>query len=225
MDPETYSGTALETCFGTAPGTAPDIVSEQPLVGCVIMASGLGSRFGGNKLLADFCGKPMLSYILDATAGFSCLRRLTVTRHLPAANLCREKGVDVLCHELPHRNDTIRLGLESLSAHSSLSGCMFCPSDQPLLSSESIAALLKTFFQNPDRICRLGYEGRAGSPVLFGRRFFPELLALPQGAGGSYLTKKYPAQVMLVPVRDPLELYDVDTQEDLKKLSLRNISF
>ena len=29
-------------------------------VGCVIMASGLSRRFGANKLLADFCGQPML---------------------------------------------------------------------------------------------------------------------------------------------------------------------
>ena len=29
-------------------------------VGCVIMASGVSRRFGSNKLLADFCGEPML---------------------------------------------------------------------------------------------------------------------------------------------------------------------
>ena len=31
-----------------------------PKIGCVIMASGLGKRFGGNKLMADFQGKPLL---------------------------------------------------------------------------------------------------------------------------------------------------------------------
>lgn len=161
----------------------------------------------------------MISYILETTAGFSHLRRLVVTRHPAVAALCREQEIAVLCHELPYRNDTIRLGLEELSGQFSLSGCMFCPCDQPLLRPESIDALLKAFSQNPDRICRLGYESRAASPVLFGRKFFPELSALPQGVGGSYLAKKYPAQVMLVPVRDPLELCDIDTAEDLRKLS------
>ena len=31
-----------------------------PKLGCVIMATGLGKRFGSNKLMADFCGKPMI---------------------------------------------------------------------------------------------------------------------------------------------------------------------
>ena len=31
-----------------------------PKLGCVIMASGLGKRFGGNKLMEDFHGKPMI---------------------------------------------------------------------------------------------------------------------------------------------------------------------
>ena len=40
-----------------------------PQIGCVIMASGLGKRFGGNKLMADFHGKPMIQRSLNATEG------------------------------------------------------------------------------------------------------------------------------------------------------------
>ena len=43
--------------------------SSQTGIGCVIMASGLGKRFGGNKLMADFHGEPMVCRILDATEG------------------------------------------------------------------------------------------------------------------------------------------------------------
>lgn len=209
-------------------------------IGCVIMASGLGQRFGGNKLLADFCGKPMISYLIENILSIPGLSPLAVTRNEETAALCRERGIPVLCHNLPHRNDTVRLGLGALlkeapaqkefpsrlSPSSSLplssaqlSGCLFCPADQPLLRRESLCTLIETFSQNPDKICRLSYGERAGSPVLFGRQFFLELLALPQGVGGSYLIKKYPAQVILVPARDPYELYDVDTPEDLEFLS------
>ena len=43
-------------------------------VGCVIMASGLSRRFGTNKLLADFCGQPMLcrAFAATATPGIVC---------------------------------------------------------------------------------------------------------------------------------------------------------
>ena len=40
-----------------------------PPVGCVIMASGLSTRFGSNKLLADFGGRPMLCRALDGRCG------------------------------------------------------------------------------------------------------------------------------------------------------------
>ena len=188
-------------------------------IGCVIMASGFGRRFGSNKLLADFCGKPMISHILNCTASVPGLHRLVVTRYEETAALCRKEGVEVLCHTLPSRNDTIRLGLEKLLENFRLSGCIFCPADQPLLSPESFDALLQAFSHNPDKICRLCYEDKAASPVIFGQKFFQELLTLPPDAGGSYLAKKYPAQVILVPARDPFELYDVDTPEALQNLS------
>lgn len=55
-------------------------------IGCVIMASGLGRRFGSNKLLADFGGEPMICRILDATEGIF-RRRVVVTRHEEIARL------------------------------------------------------------------------------------------------------------------------------------------
>ena len=36
------------------------ITPTTPHLGCVIMASGLGTRFGGNKLMADFDGQPLI---------------------------------------------------------------------------------------------------------------------------------------------------------------------
>ena len=49
-------------------------------VGCVIMASGLSRRFGTNKLLADFCGQPMLCRAFDATATPGIAARIVETR-------------------------------------------------------------------------------------------------------------------------------------------------
>ena len=35
-------------------------------IGCVVLASGESVRFGSNKLLADFLGRPVLACLLDA---------------------------------------------------------------------------------------------------------------------------------------------------------------
>lgn len=193
--------------------------ADTPSIGCIIMASGLGRRFGCNKLLCDFQGRPLISHIVDTVKSSSLSPILAVTRHQEVANLCIQKDIPCLLHHLPDRNDTIRLGLQQLLASHHISGCLFCPADQPLINPLSLNALALTFSRLPDRICRLGYGEQAGAPVLFGEQFFPELLSLPQGKGGSYLLKKYPGQVTVVPARDAYELYDADTPEELAHLS------
>ena len=184
-------------------------------VGCVIMASGLGKRFGGNKLMASFRGKPMIARILAATDGISD-RRVVVTRHEAVAAYCRARNVEVVLHNLPNRNDTVRLGLEAVGE---VDGCMFCPGDQPLLKKETIEALINGWKRESDCIWRPSFEDQPGAPVLFPKWAFSELLTLPEGKGGGFLARKYPERVRLHPVRDPYELMDVDTQETLRELS------
>lgn len=185
-----------------------------PKLGCVIMASGLGKRFGGNKLMADFRGKPMIQKALDATEGLFS-RRVVVTRHESVTRFCRQQNVEVILHALPHRSDTVRLGLEALG---DLDCCMFLPGDQPLLRRETVAMLLETWKDNPERIIRPAYEDTEGSPVLFPAWAFPELKTLPEGKGGGVIIKKHPHAVMRIPVADPFELADADTPEMLETL-------
>lgn len=185
-----------------------------PKIGCVIMASGLGKRFGSNKLMADFQGKPMIQRALDATAGLFA-KRVVVTRHEQVAALCREQHVEFVLHDLPNRNDTVRLGLETLG---DLDACMFLPGDQPLLRRETVAMLLERWKENPDSIVRPIYEDSEGSPVLFPSWAFPELLNLPEGKGGGVVIKNHPHAVHRVSVADPFELADADTPEMLETL-------
>ena len=185
-----------------------------PKLGCVIMASGLGKRFGSNKLMADFHGEPMIQRALHATDGLFT-KRVVVTRHESVAALCRELGADVVLHDLPHRSDTVRLGLEALG---DLDACMFLPGDQPLLRRETVAMLLEIRKENPDRIIRPAYEDNDGSPVLFPAWAFPELKTLPEGKGGGVVIKNHPHEVFRVSVSNPFELADADTPETLELL-------
>ena len=211
---------------------------EQQLlpVGCVIMASGLARRFGSNKLLADFGGRPLLCRALDATNTPQLAARIVVTRSAEVEALCKAEGVPCLVHGLPGRNDTVRLGLDALlAARPDLAGCMFLPGDQPLLQRETVESMVGIFGwdtktrierqkETEREIFRLGAVAEndpaplVGSPVLFGSSFFPELLTLPENKGGNVLLKKYPAQVRTVCIADSAELLDADTPEVLHQL-------
>ena len=185
-----------------------------PKLGCVIMASGLGKRFGGNKLMADFCGKPMIQRALDATEGLF-FHRVVVTRHESVAELCHRQNVDVILHDLPHRSDTVHLGLEALG---DLDACLFLPADQPLLRRETVAMLLENRKENPASIIRPAFEETEGSPVLFPAWAFAELKNLPEGKGGGVVVQRHIHEVYRVSVSNPFELADVDTPEMLTML-------
>lgn len=182
--------------------------------GCVIMASGLGKRFGGSKLLVPFGGKPLLFWALDATEGLFS-RRVVVTRNEAAAEACRARGVEVILHDQPWRNDTARLGLEAVGA---VQQCLFCPADQPLLSGQTVRSLLLCGQNSQGLIWRPSFGERPGAPILFAQDYFEELHRLPQGRGGGYVAQKHGEKVRLLPVEEERELFDIDTPEDLQKL-------
>lgn len=207
-----------ETCAAECAEANRQLVRKFfPKVGCVIMASGLGKRFGSNKLMADFDGEPMILRALLASEGLS-EHRVVVTRHEDVAELCRAYGVNVIVHSLPHRNDTVRLGLEYFA---DLDGCLFMPADQPLLRRRTVDALVKTWAENREFILRPACKGILGAPVLFPGWTFPELSVLPEGKGGGWFIKNHPEKSASMQIEDPYELMDADTPQTLDLLKQR----
>lgn len=180
--------------------------------GCVIMASGLSRRFGSNKLLAEFRGRTLIQTVLDVTGGELFAKRVVVTRSREVKELCEAQGVNVIFHHLPGRNDAVRLGTEHMT---DMDGLLFCPCDQPLLTRESLQEMTGAFSIDEEKIYRLSCGEKVGAPVLFGRKYFAELRRLPVKRGGSYLAEQYADRVQRIEARDRMEIYDVDTPEEL----------
>lgn len=211
---ETLAGEGLPCGDSREDGFRVDLDRPYGNLGCVILASGLGRRFGGNKLMAPFRGRPMIAWALEATAGIF-RQRVVVTRHPEVARLCRRMEISAVLHDLPLRSDTVRLGLEALGQ---VEGCLFCPGDQPLLGRETVAALALGAVNEPERILRPAFEGKPGAPVLFPAWAFAQLRQLPPGAGGGAVIRRYPDRVGLIPAGEK-ELMDADTPEMLARLA------
>lgn len=197
----------------------PDVFSvdlDNPYgsAGCVLMASGLGRRFGGSKLMVPFLGKPLLYWALSATEGLFS-RRVVVTRSQEAASFCAALGVETVVHNYPGRNDTVRLGLEAVG---NVERCLFLPADQPLLSRQTVESLLLCGQNSRGRIWRPCFQGTPGAPILFSRDYFDELKHLPQGKGGGVVAADHGESVRTLPVADKRELWDIDTPENLTEL-------
>lgn len=182
--------------------------------GCIIMASGLGTRFGSNKLMANLEGAPLIAHAISACDGLFA-KRVAVTRHKDVAKLCRTLGVEAILHDEPLRSDTVRLGVQAMGGCNTVT---FVQADQPLISANTLAALLRSAEAHPDLIWRVGFQGTLGAPVLFPAWAFDELRALPPGKGGGFVAKAHAQRVRCVESASEWELFDVDTVQDLEML-------
>lgn len=201
-------------------------------LGCVVMASGLGTRFGSNKLLAKLDDKTLIEHILATLRQAGLKHILIVTRSKDVAKLAQDLGYAVLLHELPYQSDTVALGVRHwLKSKLKFNSLLFTTGDQPLLKSATLQQLCTNFLEvynqkHSPLIFRLGtiQDNKLipGNPVIFSKEFFPELLTLPQDKGGSVLCKKYPDLVHILETNQQ-ELFDIDTQEDLQQLQAQTL--
>ena len=182
--------------------------------GCIIMASGLGTRFGSNKLMANLDGAPLIAHAISACDGLFA-KRVAVTRHKDVAKLCRTMGVEAIMHGEPLRSDAVRLGMQAMGGCDTVT---FIQADQPLISANTLAALLRRAEEHPEFIWRVGFQGTQGAPVLFPAWAFDELRALPPGKGGGFVAKAHAQRVRCVEAASEWEMFDVDTVQDLEVL-------
>ena len=183
-------------------------------IGAVLLASGLGRRFGSNKLLTAVEGVPLYRRAMTTLAGAG-LDRLAVCSPYPEV---LEAGEEL--GFLPLYNPdgaegisaSIRLGVSRMR---DMDGVLFSVCDQPFLTTNSIIRLKDTFQESENGICALSWGGKRGNPVLFPNHLLDELAALTGDTGGGTVIKRHPSRLVLVEAVSPKELADVDKPEDL----------
>lgn len=189
-------------------------------LGCVVMASGNARRFGDNKLAAELDGRSLILRALEAVPRERLETVAVVTQYPEVMALARNFGFRAVENVHPEYgiSHTIALGISALG---DCAGALFLVSDQPLLRRESVAALIRFWQEQPDRLAALAHGGVRGNPCIFPARFFPELLELTEDHGGNTVIRRCGEDLRLweVPAE---ELTDVDTPEALAALRSRN---
>ena len=183
-------------------------------LGCVIMAAGASCRFGENKLLQDFLGRPLFTRVLDTAKGVFD-ETAVVTGYAPVKAYAEGLGYRAVENRQPELgiSHTIRLGLEALS---NCDGVVFVTADQPLLTKQTLQKLAAAFLACPDCIHAVAAEGVRGNPCVFPRELFSELLQLQGDVGGGAVIKDHLDRLRLLEV--PFEeLMDCDTPDSLEK--------
>ena len=181
--------------------------------GCVVLAAGSASRFGGNKLTAAVEGIALIRRALSAVPAERFSRVAVVTQYPEIRDLAEAFSFTPVWNDAPEAGVSRSIAL-GLGAIGDCPGALFLVADQPLLRRESVNALVTLWGEKPEGIAALGHRGVRGNPCLFPARLFPELLALTGDRGGAAVIRRHEDLLSLLEV-DPRELQDADTPEAL----------
>ena len=183
----------------------------------VTLAAGLGSRFGGSKLETEIDGFPLYIRALRRMQAFAGFPSYLVAGPGHMAEAAPEYGVTPVENRDPRKgiSHSLQLGLHrALEDNPGLKGVLFSVCDQPWLDSATIQQIFNTAALHPGCIVCAGRGEERGNPVLWDRKYFPELMNLEGDRGGKQIMEKYKEKVRVVQAGEK-ELRDIDVREDL----------
>jgi molybdenum cofactor cytidylyltransferase len=97
-----------------------------------------------------------------------------------------------------------------------------CLGDMPLVTGRMIDRLLDTYDADEGRLIVLPtFRGKQGNPMLWDRRFFPEILQVSGDTGARFLVGQHLGEVAEVEMADDAVLRDFDTVDALEALPQR----
>lgn len=192
---------------------------RRPVIGAVLLAAGGSTRMRGpDKLLQKVDGVPLIRRVAQEIqrAGIDALNVV-----LRPADTNREAALSGLGLDItrnPRAADgmatSIAAGVAALAP-----GCdavLIAMADMPEIRAGDIDRMIAGFDPGENRaiIRAVSPQGRAGHPVLFGRRFFEALQRLEGDHGAREIVAEHPEFVVDVVIEGDRALTDLDTPED-----------
>ncbi|WP_455960283.1 nucleotidyltransferase family protein [Methylorubrum aminovorans] len=192
---------------------------SEPCIGAVILAAGLGSRFGpAPKMLAPYAGRPMVRCAAEAALASAARPVVAVLGAHAGAVRAALAGLDLTLVEnldpAAGLSASLRVGLAALPPETEAAVVLL--GDMPRIEAAHIDALIAAYAAatpRPSAVVPVS-GGRRGNPVLLDlTRLAADLATLTGDHGAGPLLRRR-SDVLEVPA-DPAVIFDVDTPEGL----------
>jgi len=195
-----------------------------PRVAALVLAAGRSRRMGTlNKLLIGIDGKPMVRHVVEAVRAAHLAPVIVVTGH-------ERDQVEAVLQDLPITmvfnaafaeglSSSLKAGLGAVPAEAD--AVLVCLGDMPRVAAADIERIVAAFNPVEGReIVVPTRNGKRGNPVLWARRFFPEMVREVAGdVGARHLIGAYPEAVVDVEMTSDGILTDIDTPQALARLA------
>jgi molybdenum cofactor cytidylyltransferase len=184
-------------------------------VAAIVLAAGQSSRMAPHHklLLADRSGKPMLARVVDNLLSSAARPVIVVLGHREAEVRTALGGRPVRYVTAPDfasgLSASLRAGIAAVPAE--CTAALVCLGDMPLVTGRMVDRLIEAYDADEGRtVVAPVASGQLGNPVLWDRRFFPEIMALSGDRGARQLLERHQEALATVELGEAV-LRDVDT--------------
>ena len=199
-------------------GTASDWPVS--LIGIVILAAGLSTRFGRNKLLETIEGQPLIRRIVETTLASQVDETVVVLGHHSQQVRAALEGLSCKFvynqHYREGQSSSVRAGLKAISRDAE--AIMVLPGDVALITTPAINKVIREYYGQRGLILIASHQGKAGHPILFDHALFAEMLRIQEESFGlKAVVDRHRNEARMVETGNEGVLYDFDTAEDFRR--------
>ncbi len=190
------------------------------LVAGIVLAAGVSSRMGRNKMFLEIGGETLLRRAVRVAAGARLSPLVVVLGH--EADRARALLDGLPCQPVVNADymqgvqSSVRAGVEALP--DTVGAAVVVLADMPLVSPDMIATLVRRYRDGAAPLVLSKYGDVNAPPTLYDRSLFSELTSLAGPGCGKQVVKRHHREAMAVDW--PFEvLTDLDEPADLERVT------
>ncbi|TDO25817.1 nucleotidyltransferase family protein [Sediminibacterium goheungense] len=183
----------------------------------LILAAGASRRLGRPKQQLLFHNQTLLNRIIGTAMALNAGPVVVVV----GEDADRQLSENMIVVPNPEWTEgmasSIRIGIKTLQTDfPSVETVIIMVCDQPYVSTDLLQEMIDHYKENKKPVIACTYADTIGTPVLFHKEIFPELMELRGDKGARVLINKESHRVGLV--NFPQGNIDIDTEEDYERL-------
>ena len=193
----------------------PDV----PHIAAVVLAAGVGSRCGKNKLLADVNGQPLFMRALMAAVRSKASPVFLITGHQAEAMEEFLDKIDInVLYNSAYRSGirtSIALGIKSVPAF--CDGVILIPADMPNVTAEEINHMISAFEKGKDKqVIMCVNKGKKTNPIIWSKDLYEHADIVPEDSHLRPVFVEFTDHSKLLEVEKPEQALDVTYPLDLE---------
>lgn len=182
----------------------------------IVLAAGLSTRMGTQKLLLPFEGKTIIEKVVE-NIRFSGIENIVVVLGSDAAavsSVLKSQSVQLVLNEnfRDGMHSSVMTAVKTLPSEAK--AVLVFLGDQPFIPSRAIVTVVEAWKTSGKGIVIPLFEGRRGHPPLYDLKYRAELENLDPEIGLRAVSRKFPEDIFEVETFCPEIVRDIDTKSD-----------